>query len=74
VQLYHFAVRGGCTKIALGWCDRGRAFGGGMKSPSWLRSVGPNHRVAGYCCVFVAVTYIAAVALLVLYLIGSLLW
>jgi hypothetical protein len=45
-----------------------------MKSMSWIKSVVPNHRVAGYCCVFIAAAYVVAVALLVGYLIGDLLW
>jgi hypothetical protein len=50
-------------------------FGGiGLKSPSWFRTVGPNHRVAGYCCVFVAAAYVAAIALLVAYLLGNMPW
>jgi hypothetical protein len=46
----------------------------GMKSPSWFKSVVPHHRVAGYCCVFVVAAYVVAIALLVAYLLGDLLW
>jgi hypothetical protein len=63
--------------MALFWrAARGRAFRGinGMKALSWFRSVAPHHRVAGYCCVFVATVYVVAVALLVAYLLGDLLW
>jgi hypothetical protein len=45
-----------------------------MKSLSGFGSVAPHHRVAGYCCVFAAAAYVAAVALLVAYLLGDLLW
>jgi hypothetical protein len=45
-----------------------------MKSLSWLRSVAPHRRIAGYCCVFVAAAYIVAVALLVAYLLGVQFW
>jgi hypothetical protein len=45
-----------------------------MKSLSWIRSAAPNRRVAGYCCVFVVAAYVAAIALLVAYLLGTLLW
>jgi hypothetical protein len=45
-----------------------------MKSLSRPRDVVPHHRTAGYCCVFVAAAYVAAVALLVAYLLGDLLW
>lgn len=46
----------------------------GVKSLSWIRIVAPQHRVAGYCCVLIAAAYVAAVALLVVYLLGELLW
>jgi hypothetical protein len=45
-----------------------------MKSLSRVRDVAPHQRAAGYCCVFVAAAYVAAVALLVAYLLGDLLW
>jgi hypothetical protein len=47
---------------------------GAMKSLSWFRNIAPHHRVAGYCCVFLAAAYIAAVAVLVAYLLGELFW
>ena len=45
-----------------------------MKALSWLKSATPHHRVAGYCCVLVAAVYVAAIALLVAYLLGDLIW
>jgi hypothetical protein len=45
-----------------------------MKSPFWIRSAAPHRRVAGYCCVFVVSAYVAAIALLVAYLLSDLLW
>jgi hypothetical protein len=45
-----------------------------MKSPYWLKNIAPQPMVAGYCCVFIAAAYVAAVALLVAYLLGDLLW
>jgi hypothetical protein len=45
-----------------------------MKSLSWFRHVAPQHRVAGYCCVFVAAAYVVAVTLLVAYLLSDLPW
>jgi hypothetical protein len=45
-----------------------------MKSLSWIRSAAPHRRVAGYCCVLVVSIYVAAIALLVAYLLGDLLW
>jgi hypothetical protein len=44
-----------------------------MKSLSWFRTIAPHHRVAGYCCVLVAALYVAAIALLVAYLLSDLL-
>jgi hypothetical protein len=44
-----------------------------MKSMSWFRNIAPHRRVAGYCCVLAAAAYVAAVALLVAYLLSDLL-
>jgi len=46
----------------------------GVKSLSWLKSFAPHHRVAGYCCVAIGAAYVIAVALLVAYLLGDMLW
>jgi hypothetical protein len=45
-----------------------------MTSPSTVKSAHSNHKISGYCCVFLAACYVSAVVLLVGYLLVSLLW
>jgi hypothetical protein len=43
-----------------------------MATRHWFPRAESGHQVAGYCCVFLAAGYVIAIALLVGYLIASL--
>jgi hypothetical protein len=45
-----------------------------MQSTSWPKKSESHHRVAGYCCVFMAAAYVVTIAGLVVYLIVGLPW
>ncbi len=45
-----------------------------MATRHWFGRTHSSHHMAGYCCVFLAAAYVAAIVFLVGYLIATLLW